>query len=107
MLKLTSIVGPEADATESRRAATATSAIDLIRTKHLQRRKAERGIDTRALQAAIKHGAKAPGNQPNTVKHAHGSVHVVTAGSKENLVGITAYKKQNRRMMAPPVPKFD
>ena len=50
MLGLTKIAGVEADASEGRRAATATSAIELMRTRHLQRRKAERGIDTRSMQ---------------------------------------------------------
>ena len=105
MLGLTTIVGAEAGASEGRRAATATSAIELMRTKHLRRRKAERGIDTRAMQAAIKHGTKAPGNRPNTVMHAHGGVRVVTTTgeSPRGRVGITAYRAASK---APPVPKF-
>ena len=83
--------------------ATATSAIELMRTRHLQRRKAERGIDTRALQAAIKHGTKAPGNRPNTVMHAHNDLRVVTRGKQRDCVGITAYRAARK---APPVPKF-
>ena len=33
-------------ASDTRRAATATSAIEVMRTKHFKKRKAERGVDT-------------------------------------------------------------
>jgi hypothetical protein len=106
MLGLSKIVGPEADASESRRAATATSAIEMMRTKHLERRKAKRGIDTRSMQAAIKHGTKTPGNRPDTVKHALNGVCVVTAGKKGDMVGITTYEAPVGRGGAPLVPRF-
>lgn len=102
MLDLTKVCGPEAGASESRRAATATSAIEVMRTKHLKQRKAERGIDTRSMQAAIKHGTKQPGNTPSTVKHTHCGVSVVTANENGNIVGVTAYKTRK----APEVPRF-
>ena len=67
----------------------ATSAIEIIRSKHLAKRKRERDIDTRDMQAAIKHGRKEAGSMPGRVKHTYNGVAVVTDG--EHRVGITAF----------------
>ena len=67
---------------------TATSAIQIIRSKHLSQRKREREIETRELQAAVKHGRKeAQGS--GRVKHVHNGVAIVT--DAEARVGITAF----------------
>ena len=73
---------------------TATSAIGIIRTNHLRRRKRERDIETRQMQAAVKHGRKEPGNVPGSIKHTHNGVAIIT--DAEHRVGITTYP-QNRR----------
>jgi hypothetical protein len=108
MLGLPMVARPEAGASEGRRSATATSAIEVIPTKHLKQRKAEREIDTRSVQATIKHsswidGTKTRGSRPNTVMHTHNGVRVVAAGEQWVHVGMTAYTAAGN---APPVPAF-
>ena len=73
---------------------TATSAIEIIRTHHLRHRKRQRDIETRDMQAAVKHGRKEPGNAPGSVKHTHKGVAVIT--DAEHRVGITTYPKSRR-----------
>ena len=68
---------------------TATSAIEIIRSKHLQQRKREREIETRDMQAAIKHGRKQAGTGNGTVKHTHNGVAVVTDASYK--VGVSTF----------------
>lgn len=69
---------------------TATSAIEIMRTKHLSKRKRERGIETRDIQAAIKHGKKQSGAVAGSVTHCHNGVVVVT--DTDHRVGVTAFK---------------
>ena len=82
-------IGSSSTAGPSR--STATSAIEIIRTNHLRQRKRQREIETREMQAAVKHGRKEPGNVPGSVKHTHRGVAVVT--DAEHRVGITTYPK--------------
>jgi hypothetical protein len=70
---------------------TATSAIQLIRTKHLSKRKRDREIETREMQSALKHGRKDLGSRPGSVKHTLGGLSVVT--DEKHRVGITAFRK--------------
>jgi hypothetical protein len=78
-------------------ASTATERVQLIRTKHLRSRKRERNIDTIEMQRAIKHGQKQRGHAPNSVKHTHAGVSVVTAGrGNGEIVGVTAYVKSRK-----------
>jgi len=99
LLDLTYIKGPahgdEKDLSAS--IITATSAIEIIKTRHLNERKEERDIDTLELQKAYKHGTKEPGHYPGTVKHTHGGVVLVTGDStgilKSNPAGVTAYRR--------------
>ena len=81
-------VSPEAQGPGPSRS-TATSAIQIIRTRHLNQRKRQRDIETREMQAAVKHGRKEPGNAPGSVRHSHNGVAVVT--DREHRVGITAF----------------
>lgn len=71
---------------------TATSMIEIIRTNHLNQRKRQRDIETREMQAAVKHGRKEPGNVPGSIRHVHNGVALVTDG--DHRVGITAYPKK-------------
>jgi hypothetical protein len=84
-------------------ASTATSAIEMIRTKHLQSRKRQRQIETIEMQAALKHGQKAPGNVVGTVKHMYNGVALVTDAAHK--VGVTTYPIAKRRIV-PAVPTF-
>ena len=72
---------------------SATSAIKLIKTRHLQQRKMERGIETKEMKSAVKHGVKQPGTTIGTTKHSYNGVTVVTgpksAGVRE---GLTAWR---------------
>ena len=90
-LELTPVTnGETADASSSGASRnTATSAIEIIRSKHLAQRKREREIETRAMQAAVKHGRKEAGNVGGRIKHVHNGLAVVT--DAEARVGITAY----------------
>mmetsp|Transcript_31551 Transcript_31551/g.77754 ORF Transcript_31551/g.77754 Transcript_31551/m.77754 type:complete len:142 (-) Transcript_31551:682-1107(-) len=87
-LNLTNVT-PEDDSATGASRGTATSAIEIIRTKHLIRRKREREIETREMQAAVKHGRKEPGKTSGTVKHVHKGVVLVT--DSDHRCGITAY----------------
>lgn len=84
-------VAPEAAEAGSALRRTATSAIEIIRSRHLRERKRQRGVDTIEMQAAVKHGAKEAGHVPGTVKHIHNGVAVVTTDVGRHLVGITAF----------------
>jgi hypothetical protein len=82
---------------------TATSAIDILRTKHLRQRKRERDVDTREMQAAVKHGRKEPGNQLGTIKHQHNGVVMIT--DRDHRIGITVWPQRPREQpVAPRVP---
>jgi hypothetical protein len=69
---------------------TATSAIQVIRTKHLSERKREREIETHELQRALKHGRKEAGSRPGSVRHTLGGLSVVT--DAQHRIGITAFR---------------
>jgi len=85
-------VSPEGADGAAGSSSTATSAIQIIRTKHLNRRKRERDIETREMQAAVKHGRKEPGTGPGSIRHVHNGVAVVTDG--EHRVGITTFPRR-------------
>ena len=89
-------------------ASTATERIEIIRTKHLQSRKRQRGVDTIEMQRAVKRGTKEPGSGPGNVKHTHQGVSVVTDGTHK--VGVTAFRTGGARGppggAAPAVPTF-
>ena len=67
-----------------------TSQVVVNKTNHLQMRQDERGIVTRELQAAVKHGTKKT-QHDGRVMHEHGGVKYVT--DRMGKVGITGYRK--------------
>ena len=69
-----------------------TSFVSVVQTKHLKVRQDERGIVTRDLQSAKKHGVKV--RQPNgTIKHEHGDLKYIT--SSDMRVGVTAMRRDD------------
>jgi hypothetical protein len=79
-------------------ASTATEKIELIRSKHLQHRKRERGVDTIEMKRAIKHGRKEPGNAgTGRIKHTHGGVSVVTVTDATGRTGVTTYRNASSK----------
>eukprot|EP01052_Picozoa_sp_SAG31_P002126 SAG31_NODE_72_length_27821_cov_26.870572_2_plen_785_part_00 len=80
-------------------ASTATEKIELIRSRHLQSRKRERGVDTIEIQRAIKHGRKEQGNAgTGRIKHTHNGVSVVTDASCKT--GVTTYRNSRQKGVA-------
>ena len=73
----------------------------MMRTHHLEKRQAERGIDTAEMKRAVKRGSKQPGAAPGTVKHSFANVTVVTGaagrGGGGQQAGIMAYRSAPRR----------
>ncbi len=77
-------------------ASTSTEKIALIRSKHLQSRKRQRGVDTIEIQRAIKHGRKEPGHAgTGRIKHVHNGVSVVTDATCKT--GVTTYRNTRRK----------
>ena len=74
---------------------TATSAIEIIRSKHLSKRKRQRGVETIEMQAAVKHGQKEIESLSGRVKHTHNRVVVVTDTTHK--VGITTFAQKASR----------
>ena len=80
---------------KSSTATTATSAVEMMKTHHLEKRQAERDIDTAEMKRAVKRGSKQPGAAPGTVKHSFANVMVVTGAGRDSgsgQAGITAYR---------------
>jgi hypothetical protein len=68
-----------------------TSAIPINKTMHLQQRQAERGIETKELQRAVKRGEKEVVRE-GKIKHTHDGVAYITDGL--GTMGITGFKLQ-------------
>ncbi len=69
-----------------------TSDLTVLKTGHLQRRQEERNIQTRELQAAVKHGTKSP-QHSDRILHKHEGVNYVTDAMGR--LGITSYRDRD------------
>ena len=67
-----------------------TSAIPINKTKHLQQRQTERGIETKELQRAVKHGEK-EFVRGGKIKHTHEGLAYIT--DRLGTMGITGFKQ--------------
>ena len=75
-----------------------TSAIPINKTKHLQMRQSERGIETKELQRAVKHGEKEVVHD-GKIKHTHAGVSYIT--DRLGTMGITGFKQQTGQVWTP------
>ena len=82
-------VSPQSEDTMSVTESVATSAMSIESTQHLRARKAERGIDRRELQLAVKHGERTVDETTGNLQFRHGGVCYVTDPSGR--VGVTSW----------------
>lgn len=67
-----------------------TSDFTVVKTDHLGKRQQQRGIKTRELQAAVKHGEKAPANGSRLAYKFDGMTYIT---DKTGKIGITGYRQ--------------
>lgn len=75
------------------KASIPTSAIPINKSKHLQQRQTERGIATKELQRAVKHGEK-EAVRDGKIKHTHEGVAYII--DRLGTMGITGFKLPTR-----------